>query len=419
MLCGLSLILCTDLMAQEPQKPPFQVEVKVNVVLVPVVVRDARGGAVGDLKKEDFRIFDQNKPRVISGFTVEKRAVAESGVEGSTPAPTAPSGAPQPSALPERFIVFLFDDIHLSASDLLQTQAAATRVVAGSLADSDVAAVVTTSGTSSGLTRDHAKLEEAIRKLTPRPLYRQARGCPNVDYYQADLIQNKRDYTAFQAALGDTLICAHLSRTMLTMAEALARAAAAKALRIGDQDVLATLAVLRGYVGKMRSLPGQRTLIFLSPGFFTMTPLAQTEKSEILDLAARSDVTISALDARGLSTREPGADELGPTSGESLSPSIASYVTQLRQQSESFDEDLMAELANGTGGTFFHNSNDLKGGLESLAAAPEYLYVLQISLADVKPDGTYHRLKVKLDRDGLQVQARRGYFVPKPQQTQK
>jgi len=74
---------------------------------------------------------------------------------------------------------------------------------------------------------------------------------------------------------------------------------------------------------------------------------------------------------------------------------------------------VMAELANGTGGTFFHNNNDLENGLKGLAAAPDYLYLLQVSLKDVKSTGTYHRLQVKVDQHDVDVQARRGYFAPK------
>ena len=40
----------------------------------------------------------------------------------------------------------------------------------------------------------------------------------------------------------------------------------------------------------------------------------------------------------------------------------------------SSNEDVMAELAEGTGGTYFHNSNDLEGGFQKLTAAPEYVY---------------------------------------------
>ena len=72
----------------------------------------------------------------------------------------------------------------------------------------------------------------------------------------------------------------------------------------------------------------------------------------------------------------------------------------------------MADLAEGTGGTYFHNNNDLEGGLKSLAAAPEYLYLLEFSLQGVKPNGTYHPLKVEVAPTGLTLQARRGYFVP-------
>jgi VWFA-related protein len=70
-------------------------------------------------------------------------------------------------------------------------------------------------------------------------------------------------------------------------------------------------------------------------------------------------------------------------------------------------------MADGTGGTFFHNNNDLDAGLRNLMEAPEALYLLEISLKDAKGTGTYHGLKVKVDRPGVQVEARRGYFAPK------
>jgi VWFA-related protein len=140
------------------------------------------------------------------------------------------------------------------------------------------------------------------------------------------------------------------------------------------------------------------------------------EKSRVLDIAAQSNVTISALDARGLYTTAVDATEQGGRTGFALQTGSES---QYHSESMSLTEDVMAELADGTGGTFFHNSNDLKGGLQTLAAAPEFVYLLELSLENAKPDGTYHRLKVKVDQDGLKVQARRGYFAPAPVKAKK
>ena len=101
------------------------------------------------------------------------------------------------------------------------------------------------------------------------------------------------------------------------------------------------------------------------------------------------------------------------------SAQTAQLKSEYRRNSMSLNEDVMAELAHGTGGTYFHNSNDLEGGFKQLTAAPEYLYVLEFSIRDVKQDGRYHRLKVKTDQKGLIVQSRDGYFAPNPPKKKK
>src|SRR5208283_3064043 len=199
--------------------------------------------------------------------------------------PPGPAPAPDHSAAsPKRFIVFLFDDMHLTVGDLTQLQKAATKMIAGSLAESDMAAVVSMSGTSSGMTSDRAKLQDAIMKLQLHNLYHHyGRTCPDIGYYEADRIVNKNDSLALDTAVQNTLSCCSCPRQLaLVLTQNVAR----ESLEIGDQDVHIALGFIREIVGKMGAIPGQRTLILVSPGFLTMTAEAVAEKSEILDLAA-------------------------------------------------------------------------------------------------------------------------------------
>src|SRR5580704_16313090 len=418
-LCSLVFTRWFRLAAQQPNESTasgsgVKIRVNVNAVLVPVVVRDSHGRAIGNLKKEDFQVFDRDKPQVISGFSIQKRASVENepkAVEQSQVVPSiTPSNGPAPQGtVPERSIVFLFDDLHLDRGGLLRTQKVAMKILSESLADSDMAAVVSLSGTNSGLTRNRAKLREAVMKVKVQQLFRHdEHTCPNIDYYQADLIQNKRNEDALKLAMADYATCAHLQGATPAMIENVVRSAAGQSLAIGERDVWSALATLSEIVRRMGTLEGQRSLVLISPGFLTLTPGAMAEKSHILDLAAQANITISALDARGLYTTEIDASERGGSSAQDL---MTGQHAQYHSDSVTLDGEVMSELADGTGGVFFHNSNDLEGGLRSLAQGPEYLYLLEFSPEKFKPDGSYHRLKVKVDQDGLKVQARRGYFA--------
>jgi VWFA-related protein len=384
----------------------------VNVVLVPVLVRDAHGKAIGSLKKEDFQVFDKDKPQTLSGFTIQQRTLAPQVEDSPRTDPPAPSGAAPSNAtvVPQRFIVFLFDDLHLATSDLVLAQKASTKMLASSLAETDMAAVLATSGrANSGMTGDRAKLAAAIMSLREQRVYRPVgRQCPDVSYYQGDLIINRNDSRALSAATDETLVCANMDPRMRSSAEQMARSAASQALSFGEQGTRVSLQMIKLVVKKMAALPGQHTLILVSPGFLSMTPEALAEKSEIVDMAAQANVTISALDARGLYVTGFDASEPGGP------PQVLQAKSDYQRESMSANEDVMAELADATGGTYFHNSNDLSAGFHALTLAPEYLYLLEFTPRDVKQDGAYHRLKVKVNQNGLKLQARRGYFAPKP-----
>jgi VWFA-related protein len=412
--------LCTYLIAQQPEGAPTQdsgitFKSGVNVVLVPVVVRDGRGRAVGDLMAEDFQVFDRGKPQHITGFTIQKRAGFRKDLLASAPPPSPLQVVPEWAATPDRFIVFLFDDLHLAPDNLMQVQKATSKMLTESLATTDMAAVVSLSGTNTGFTQQPAVLQEAIRKLHTRGLYQQVESdCPNVNYYQADLIQNKHNSTALEAAIQSAQSCARFDSH--DMAERMVEAAAMRALEIGDQDVRVTLSGIGDVVRKMEALPGQRVLILISPGFLSMGQEAMMTKSRIMDMAAQANVTVSTLDARGLYSTELDASQRGASTAYDL---MSGSVSENHRNSMSQSEAVMAELADGTGGTFFHNRNDLENGFKQLTMGPEFLYLLEFSPKDVRQDGSYHSLTVKVGRDGLKLQARRGYFAAKPTKKEK
>ena len=330
-LSCLLFLSCMPLTAQqagETQDAPYKIDVQVKRVLVPVVVRDAQGHTVGDLKKEDFQVFSNNKPQVLSGFSVQQRgttADTTASTQGSVTKQIVTQQTVSPDTLPDRITVFLFDDMHLTAEDLAHAREAGMKILSGALTGTAMAAVVSISGrVNTGLTRDTAKLQDALAKLQPMGLYRtDSMDCPHIDYYEADLIENKHDPVAVQDANQKWANCNNMptvaTPSNIPTAERSVDSAAIRALTLGHQDTQSTYASIAQFVRRMAPLPGQRTLILVSAGFLNIQRDSLDAESRIIDLAVQSDVTISSLDARGLYTTELSASERSPAlSGQSL-----------------------------------------------------------------------------------------------------
>ncbi len=419
-----------------PQAPDTGavLQMHVNAVLVPVVVRDAQGHAIGDLKQEDFKVLDQGKPRAITGFTLQKGAAQASAAQPAAASAGQPTGATAPAPAPdERVIVFLFDDRHLSVGDLDGMKQAAVAMLDQPLPDGTRGLVLSFLGVNSGLTHNRAVLQAAVEKIAFRRAFQQSKSaCPNIDYYQADQILNKHNAQAYGVALDKTANCMHLPSAAsasgnigvddvstdpnVLLNETLTKNAAMVALQDGDEDSVETITFIRDVVHTISGLPGQRTLILVSPGFLSLSQESMAAESQLLNLAAASAVTISTLDARGLYAGMMSASESG---GESIQSLVTGQNLSDRSDAMRQDKQVMAEFADGTGGTFIRNDNDLKGGLAMLAAGPEYKYLLELSISDVKQNGSYHALKVQVDRKDVKIQARESYFAPQPAKKKK
>ena len=182
---------------------PTTIVVNVNKVLIPVIVRDKHGIAVGSLKKEDFDVLDNDQPQPISSFAIEQRLDRGTAItNGDQPvqAKSTPQAVASTHRLPGRFVVFVFDDMHLTHEDLYRVQQAGIKALSTALTDSDMAIVFSLSGkTNSGMTTDRAKLKEAILSVKPYGMLRSnPADCPYIQYYQANLIEEKtRRFRAF------------------------------------------------------------------------------------------------------------------------------------------------------------------------------------------------------------------------------
>jgi VWFA-related protein len=396
---------------------PTTFKVNVRLVLVRVVARDAQGHAIGNLHKEDFQLLDKGKPQVISQFSVEQpgaqvaQAIKSNEPSSGEPANEASASKDKTPDLPERFIALLFDDVHLAFGDLAQVRAAAERHLAGLLPTDRVAVYSTSGQTTLDFTDDRGQLHATLKRLQPRPVTGGGvPSCPDVSYYMGDLIQNKNDPQALSVAAQDALSCLFDgNQKYIQQAQQMAQAAAGMALAEGDAESRLTLGVLKNVVLRTALMPGQRSVVLVSPGF--ITPQMDSDYIDIIDRALRSQVIVSALDARGLYVVLPGGDISNSSYG---SPLTAGLKLLYETSAASANSEVMAALTDGTGGTFVHNNNDMDEGLRRVSTAPEYYYVLGFSPQNLKLDGSFHSLKVTLKSPTkLTVQARRGYYAPK------
>jgi VWFA-related protein len=404
---------------QTPAKSPAEMathdepalfKARVNLVIVPVVVRDRQGKAVGNLKQEDFQLFDKGKPQYIARFSMEKAAGRLYKAGSAAPAPKDPDkpSEDKPAAdLPDRFIAYLFDDVHMKFGDLARSRDAAGRHIDNALRTTDRAAIYTTSGqTIQDFTDDRTLLHEALGKLRMRPVTGQGLNhCPNMTYYMADLIVNKNDAITLNAAALDAMSCANLQD--MASARQMAQQAAQLELNLGDHETRLAMGVIKELVRRMAAMPGQRSIILVSCGFVTL-PEHASDKTDIMDRAIRANVLINALDARGLYTDTPDITRPGTNYQTDM------VLQRMERETNRAQSDVMAELAAGTGATLFQNNNDLDAGFARLVSAPEYYYLLAFSPQNLKMDGSFHALKVTLKNiKDVNVGARTGYYAPR------
>ncbi len=389
-------------------------QVKVNLVEVRVVVRDAHGNAVGNLKQEDFRLFDDNKPQTITKFTVERR---EEGANIAASSPQAPATeSPNESAkAPAQVhrVAYLIDDVNTAGNELMQARnAIETRI--DSLQPGESVAIFTISGQGTqDFTNDQDKLRAALAQLKPRSTGRGIlNDCPPIDYYLANQVQTYHDPQAFEVVLQEVIGCqfdGNTNPSLLGAEETATREAADRVVRAGDTQLQTTLHTLGDVIRLVAALPGQRTVVFLSPGFIVAQQ--QGQLNDILDRAIRAGVVINTLDVKGVFTQSATGSDISQKAYATtvFGPVILRYQTQ----SDLAQSDPIMQIANATGGTFFHNRNDLAGGVNRLSAPPEFTYLLAFTPQNLKNDGKFHALKVELKQgSGLTLQARKGYSAP-------
>ena len=392
--------------------PTFRV--RVNEVLVRVVVRDESGKVIPNLKKEDFQLFDNRKPQAITSFRIETpdtNAVKAQAVTTENPDGGPPTVTPVPT-LPQRFIAVVFDDTDLAMQDAASVRFAAQKLF-DSLAPADRIGVFTASGqVTVDFTSDRMRLRDSLSGVVPRPLTGIAgvQSCPNISFYQARQIVEYNDDVATNVAAQELVACSSSAHppsqeTIL----AIVRGQAQAVLSAGEGQTDMVYRHLEDAMRRLAAMPGQRVMVFVSPGFILTSETL--EQGDLIDRANRSNIVINTIDARGLYT----PNLLGDISEPNIDTPQSAGVRDSFRMAEQFEQSqILGDLASGTGGTFFHNRNDLDVGMERAVGAPEISYVLGFSPQNLKLNGNFHLLKVAMvGKTKFIVQARRGYYAPR------
>ncbi len=168
------------------------------------------------------------------------------------------------------------------------------------------------------------------------------------------------------------------------------------AFQVEEYMTQLTLSSLQTLGRRLQAISGPKELILLSPGFVLTTRdriLLQAAIDDIIE----ADTLIDSVNPAGLV----------PDYNAESDPSYGQSVL----------ESPLISLASGTGGTWFHNSNDLLSLMTAAIRRTSVNYILGFYPSDERYDGQFHTLVVKVDRPDVSITARKGYFAPRGEES--
>lgn len=247
-IVSLTLVAMTaGAMAQEPSAPPpgpaqsqTIIRAEKKLVLVDAVVTDKHGNYIHDLTVKDFRVWEDKKEQKIETFSFE-------------------ADPKSPLVNQKHYLVLFFDNSDAALVDQMQARKAAIKFLDSAAGPNRMIAIADFGGSlqiAQNFTNDTDRLKQIVNGArfgdNPAELASLAGGGP------------------------------------------LGRAAS----DFGARDVLLALRTL---AKGLATVPGRKTLIFLSPGFPLNSDILRSELTALLDTCNKANVAIYPIDVKGLS----------------------------------------------------------------------------------------------------------------------
>ncbi|HUS04737.1 MAG TPA: VWA domain-containing protein [Bryobacteraceae bacterium] len=374
----------------QPAQPPAPVfRSTTRLIQLNVVVQNRKGEPVSDLRKEDFTVFENKKPQQIAVFSMDstaKRIASES----KLPQNIFSNRLAARTGVPGSVTVLLIDSLNTRWQDQVYAK---------------------------------QQVRQFLQQIQPGDhiaVYSLGRGLKILHDYTTDASTLLQKLAKFQGENLPDLAASERPSDSGTTGDVLGLASLGESSAAADfytaNRVVNTLKALEAIAAHLAGIPGRKNLIWLSGGFplnigfdEIPEPGKVSEKrsfSDEMDTAIRAlnnaNLAVYPVDARGLITLSEFSADNPSTAGAQPQPSLKPTVENL---------DTMEELASRTGGRASYNSNDLKNAIRRAMEDSRVSYTIGFYSADPTPDNKFRELKVKVDRPGVSIRHRKGYFA--------
>lgn len=379
--------------------------VTTRMVQVDVVVQDKKGQPITDLKQEDFEVTDQGKPQRISMFSIESSQKLV-GRAGPLP-PNTFSNLPSRQGASHNLTVILFDTLNTAVIDQVNARREVLRFLQQIQPQDRVA--IYGLGAKLRSVHDFTSSSEALARA--------------IAYYQTRV---SPEHVSSLPAIEDNT--EGLSGPELAIIQAMdAFLNESNRLVAGhyiERRMAITLQALEAISYHVASLPGRKSLVWISGGFpftygneqFQVNQANVGVKSFADDLKrtaqalTNANIAVYPVDARAFMS----SSTLNPSSSAEASGKAARRPTPGDTQVANdvlASHSTMQDLADKTGGRAIWGTGDVQAAIRRAIEDSRLTYALGYYPSDLKLDGKFRTIKVTVNRPGAQLRYRRGYYA--------